>query len=163
MTQKSKRIIGRTDKADFPKLDLQEVAVKIDTGAYTSSIHCKNIMEENNILQCTFLDDEHLNYNNRTFKFEDYDTVNVKSSNGIAEIRYEITSSIKLFDKIYKISLSLSDRKEMRFPVLLGRKFLNGKFIVDPQLTEQSFKSQQPILWTLKFYPEIANCIRRNA
>lgn len=146
MTQKSKRIIGRTDKADFPKLDLQEVAVKIDTGAYTSSIHCKNIMEENNILQCTFLDDEHLNYNNRTFKFEDYDTVNVKSSNGIAEIRYEITSSIKLFDKIYKISLSLSDRKEMRFPVLLGRKFLNGKFIVDPQLTEQSFKSQQPIL-----------------
>lgn len=146
MTQKSKRIIGRTDKADFPKLDLQEVAVKIDTGAYTSSIHCKNIMEENNILQCTFLDDEHLNYNNRTFKFEDYDTVNVKSSNGIAEIRYEITSNIKLFDKVYKISLSLSDRKEMRFPVLLGRKFLSGKFIVDPQLTEQSFKSQQPIL-----------------
>ncbi|MEO2061132.1 MAG: peptidase, partial [Mesonia sp.] len=47
MTNKSKKTIGRVDKADFPELGLNEIAIKIDTGAYTSSIHCEDIHEEN--------------------------------------------------------------------------------------------------------------------
>lgn len=143
MSKKTKRLIGRIDRVDFPELDLEEIAVKIDTGAYTSSIHCKNIIEKNDQLSCTFLDDDHPNYNHRIFTFNEYDTIRVKSSNGIAEKRYEIKSKLKIFGEIYKISLSLSDRKEMKFPVLIGRKFLNSKFIVDPQLTNLSFNTQQ--------------------
>jgi hypothetical protein len=144
MTKKNKTIIGRVDKANFPELNLEDVAIKIDTGAYTSSIHCKDIMEDNGILKCRFLDHEHPNYNNKLFTFKEYNTVTVRSSNGVAQKRYEIKSSLKLFGKIYKISLSLSDRKEMRFPVLIGRKFLNNKFVVDPQLKDISFNLQQP-------------------
>jgi len=41
-----KKTLGRTDKADFPTLDLVDIDIKIDTGAYTSSIHCYKFYEE---------------------------------------------------------------------------------------------------------------------
>lgn len=135
-------MIGRFDKADFPALHLNDIAIKIDTGAYTSSIHCENIIEEDNVIHCTFLDDEHPLYNGKKFVFEDYDIVFVRSSNGIIQKRYQVQSNIKLFGKVYKISLSLSDRQEMRYPVLIGRKFLTKKFIVDTELIDVSFNQK---------------------
>ncbi len=135
-----KKVIGRFDKADFPLLKLEDIAIKIDTGAYTSSIHCDNIIEKDGALHCTFLDEEHPLYNGKEFIFEDYDILFVRSSNGIIQKRFQVQSTIKLFNKIFKISLSLSARQEMRFPVLIGRKFLTKKFIVDPELKDVSFK-----------------------
>lgn len=134
-----KKLIGRIDKADFPELHLKNITVKVDTGAYTSSIHCEQIMEEKDHLTCLFLDSEHEIYHKKMFRFEDYEQVFVRSSNGIIQKRFAIKSSIRLFGKIYKISLSLNDRSDMKNPVLLGRKFLSGKFIVDPQLENLSF------------------------
>lgn len=137
-----KKLIGRIDKADFPDLGLKDIRVKIDTGAYTSSIHCAQIKEENGLLKCIFLDMEHPSYNKKLLTFETYKKVKVRSSNGVLQERYAIHSTIRLFGEIHKISLSLSDRSDMRVPVLLGRKFLKGKFIVDPQLTYISFNSE---------------------
>ncbi|WP_373057353.1 ATP-dependent zinc protease [Zunongwangia sp. H14] len=138
-----KKVIGRFDKADFPALKLNDIAVKIDTGAYTSSIHCENIEEKENKLYCTFLDDEHPLYNGKEFVFEDFDIVFVRSSNGIIQKRYQVQSNIKLFEKVFKISLSLSSRQEMRYPVLIGRKFLTKKFIVDTELIDVSHNSKE--------------------
>jgi len=137
-----KIVIGRTDIADFPDLGFNQVEVKIDTGAYTSSIHCKSIKVINNQLHCIFLDEKHPEYSLKTHTFDSYKTIRVKSSNGIAQNRYEIKSRIKLFNKIYSISLSLSDRKDMKYPVLLGRKFLKPKFVVDPALTDLSHQNK---------------------
>lgn len=133
-----KKIIGRLDKANFPELNLNDISIKIDTGAYTSSIHCENIVEKPDGLHCIFLDKEHPEYDHKPLVFKAYNKIRVKSSNGIAQSRYEIKSSIEIFGKVYKISLSLSNRKEMKHPVLLGRKFLNKKFIVDPDLQNLS-------------------------
>lgn len=138
-----KTVIGRFDKADFPALHLEDIAIKIDTGAYTSSIHCENILEKDGVLKCTFLDEEHPLYNGKKFTFTDYDIVFVRSSNGMIQKRYQINSTIKIFNKVYKISLSLSSRQEMRFPVLIGRKFLTKKFIVDTELTDVSYNLKQ--------------------
>lgn len=137
----NKKTIGRLDKADFPDLHLKDISIKIDTGAYTSSIHCGNIEEKEDGLHCIFLDPEHTEYNHKPFLFKTYNKIRVKSSNGIAQNRYEIKSNIKIFGKVYKISLSLSNRKEMKHPVLLGRKFLNKKFVVDPELKDLSFNT----------------------
>lgn len=137
-----KKVIGRFDKADFPLLNLEEIAIKIDTGAYTSSIHCDNIVEKDDQLHCTFLDEEHPLYNGKEFIFRDYDVVFVKSSNGIIQKRFQVQSTIKIFGKVFKISLSLSARQEMRFPVLIGRKFLTKKFIVDPELKDVSYNNK---------------------
>ncbi|PAM96105.1 peptidase, partial [Flavobacterium sp. IR1] len=54
-----------------------------------------------------------------------------------------IQSTISLFNRTYKISLSLSARQEMRFPVLLGRKFITKKFIVDTEFFDVSFNLNQ--------------------
>lgn len=133
-----KQVIGRVDKADFPSLNLEDIAIKIDTGAYTSSIHCENIVEKEDALHCTFLDEEHPMYNGKEFVFKNYDIVFVRSSNGIIQKRFQVQSTIKIFDKVFKISLSLSARQEMRYPVLIGRKFLTKKFIVDTELIDVS-------------------------
>ena len=138
-----KRTIGRFDKADFPDLHLEDIAIKIDTGAYTSSIHCDHIVEEKGVLRCTFLDEEHPLYNGREFRFTDFDIVFVKSSNGIVQKRYQIQTRISLFGKNHKISLSLSARQEMRFPVLLGRKFITKKYTVDTEFFDLSYKKKQ--------------------
>ncbi|MBK5192845.1 MAG: ATP-dependent zinc protease [Flavobacteriaceae bacterium] len=134
-----KIVIGRFEKADFPLLELENISLKIDTGAYTSSIHCDNIAEKDDMLYCTFLDEEHPLYNGKEFIFKNYDIVFVKSSNGIIQKRYQVQSTIIIFDKVFKISLSLSARQEMRFPVLIGRKFLTKKFLVDPELIDVSY------------------------
>ena len=42
-----KKTIGRIDKADFPALDLFDIDIKIDTGAYTSSIHTHKVWIDN--------------------------------------------------------------------------------------------------------------------
>jgi hypothetical protein len=135
-----KRNIGRIDKADFPLLDLVDIDVKIDTGAYTSSIHCKNVKVEDNYLKCTLLDEEHPQYHEKEIVFDEYDVKVVKSSNGQSEARYRIQTEIVLFGKTQPIYLTLSDREEMRFPVLLGRNFLSKKYVVDINKTNLSFK-----------------------
>ena len=135
-----KRKIGRIDKADFTLLHLHDIEVKIDTGAYTSSIHCKNVTIEDNYLKCVFLDPEHPSYHEKEFKFDKYDVRVVKSSNGKSQARYRILTEIELFGKRYPIFLTLSDREEMKYPVLLGRKFLTKRFVVDITKTNLSHK-----------------------
>lgn len=140
--------IGRVDKADFPKLSLTDIDVKIDSGAYTSSIHCANFKEitlnNENYLEFVLLDKEHPLYNNKVFRTKEYTSKMVKSSNGIAEKRFMIQTEIFIFNATFSIYLTLSERKDMKFPILLGRKFLNTKFVIDPIKKNLSFKLKYP-------------------
>lgn len=141
---KTRIIIGRQDVADFPKLNLLELPVKIDSGAYTSSLHCHNIEEfiENGIkkIKCNFLDPEHEKYHEKEFIFDNFKKRKVKSSNGIVETRYSITTEIILFKTNYPIELTLTERGSMRFSVLLGRKFLSKKFIINTAIKNLSHR-----------------------
>ncbi len=141
--------IGRVDKADFPELELEDISVKVDTGAYTSSIHCHKVHEVNEngekYLIFKLLDPEHENYNNKIFKVKNYKIKSIKSSFGDKEVRYIIKTKILIFNKIYTIELSLTDRSDMRYPILLGRKFLNKKFIVNPALKDLSYARKKKI------------------
>ncbi len=126
-----KKIIGRVDIVDFPKLGLFNIDVKIDTGAYTSAIHCSKIIEENHTLRCIFNSKTHKNFGKTEIVFEEFSRTDVKSSNGFKENRYKVKSEVVFFGKTYKINLTLSTRDDMRFPVLIGRQFLKQKFLVD--------------------------------
>ncbi|MCK7589727.1 RimK/LysX family protein [Subsaxibacter sp. CAU 1640] len=126
-----KKVIGRIDKADFPTLDLFDIDIKIDTGAYTSSIHCHKVIVIDDELVCLFYDEGHPYYNGKEIRFKQFSTAKVKSSNGLVQKRYKVKTSIVLFEKKYNISLTLSTRDDMRYPILIGRKFLSKKFVVD--------------------------------
>jgi hypothetical protein len=136
--------IGRIDKADFPELSLEEIDIKIDSGAYTSSIHCSEIKEvtfkNKACVKFILLDPEHQFYNSKEFLFENYTSKIVKSSNGISEKRFMIQTEIIIFNKTFPIYLTLTERKGMKFPVLLGRKFLNKKFVIDTAKKNLSYK-----------------------
>ncbi len=139
-TPNTKTLIGRTDIVDFPKLELFGIAIKVDSGAYTSSFHCHHIEVENEVLKCQFLDPEHEKYHQKYFYFKEFIQKNVKSSNGIIESRFIITTEILIFNKIHNIELSLTERGSMTYPVLLGRKFLSKKFIIDTAKKNLSLK-----------------------
>jgi len=138
-----KRIIGRVDIVDFPKLELYDINVKIDTGAYTSAIHCSKIIEENQKLRCIFNSATHKNFGKTEIVFDVFSRTDVKSSNGFKENRYKVKSEVIFFGKTYKINLTLSTRDDMRFPVLIGRQFLKQKFLVDVDLENVSFISRK--------------------
>jgi len=138
------KTIGRKDKADFPELGLKNINVKVDTGAFTSSIHSHEIKEvENNgekHIEFKLLDPSHPKYKDKIFKSKNYKEKSVKSSFGDVEQRYVIKTNIVIFSREYPIELSLSQRTEMKFPILLGRKFVNRKFIVNTSLKNVSYK-----------------------
>ena len=55
------------------------------------------------------------------------------------EKRYLIKTKILIFNKIHSIELTLTERGTMRFPVLIGRKFLSKKFMIDTSKNNLSF------------------------
>ena len=128
-------VIGRIDKASFHLLELKDIDIKIDTGAYTSSIHCRDVRpvdaDGRKAIRCNFLDPEHASYHGKEFTFFEFTTKKVKSSNGQIEVRYKIRTEIEIFHHTFPIDLTLSERGSMRFPVLIGRKFLKNRFVVD--------------------------------
>jgi len=132
--------------ADFPQLELNNIVVKTDSGAYTSSFHCHQITlvqkDGEDWVKCRFLDPLHLQYHEKEFNFKVYKLRNVKSSNGVVEERIAIKTEIKLFNNTYPIELTLTERADMRNPVLLGRKFLSGKFLIDTSRKNLSLKGQ---------------------
>lgn len=136
----TKKILGRVDKVNFPELQLNNIDVKIDTGAYTSAIHCSKIREVDEKLYCIFESKGHPNFKSDEVVFNTYTYTDVKSSNGHKENRYKIKTTVVFFGKSYKINLTLSTREDMRFPVLIGRQFLKNKFLVDVDIENQSFK-----------------------
>jgi len=141
------KTIGRIDKADFSELHLEDIDIKVDTGAYTSSIHSHDIKKvvldgETNI-EFKLLDPSYPKYNDIVFKSKNFKEKEIKSSFGTIENRYIINTTIVIFDSEYNIELSLSERSDMKYPVLLGRKFLNKKFIVNTSLKNISFKLKQ--------------------
>jgi hypothetical protein len=129
---KVKPIIGRFERVNFIELDLLDIDAKIDTGAYSSAIHCHDIWEDetSNTLHFKLLDPSHPDYNEKDIQFKNYSKTVVKSSTGIKESRFKINTNIQVGKKIYATNFTLTDRSNMRFPVLLGRVILK-RFLVD--------------------------------
>lgn len=140
-----KRTIGRRELVDFPELDLFEVEAKVDTGAFTSALHCTDIREETledgaHVIRCKFMDESHPNYNNKAFEFREFALRDIKNSFGDVQQRYVIKTSIQVFEKVIHAEFSLSDRSDMRYPVLIGRALLNRHFIVDVSRKNVAYK-----------------------
>ena len=124
-------VIGMLEKVSFPDLRLRHVPARIDTGAFTSSLHCFRIKETVNGLRVKFLDLEHPQYTKTGSLFRNFSRARVLSTSGHLEERYKIKTRMKVGNKIYKTEFTLTNRSHMRYPILLGRKALQKRFIVD--------------------------------
>lgn len=126
-------IIGRAENIDFVGAALG-VPAKIDTGAFRSAIHASDMKEvtKDSIKMLRFNILGHpCSPVKRAIETSQYDRLDVKSSNGKVETRYVVTLKIKIANKVFNTSFTLADRSNNVYPVLIGRKALKNRFVVD--------------------------------
>lgn len=144
--KKPLKVIGTVDRIDLPEFDISDLECKIDTGAATSSIHCSRVTlkerDGKEFISFRILDKKHPEYNGLKFECHEFKEKKIKSSFGSMEYRFAIKTRVKLFGKTYPIWFTLSDRENMRYPVLLGKRFLNNRFLVDVSQKDLSFSTK---------------------
>ena len=133
---KNKIIIGRLESIALPELGIDNLEVRVDTGAKTSSLHVDNIKKSvvEGVHQVTF--DIHPDAHNvdRIVRCTApiSDMRKVKSSNGTSEQRYVIETTIMLGSESWVIEITLTDRSDMSYLMLFGREAISTKFLIDP-------------------------------
>ena len=120
------RIIGWMEYVDLPDLPLNNIKAKIDTGALTSALHAMEIKR--------FLRDGH-----QWVSFLTEDTAgdglvkieapikerrDIKNTSGVPENRIVIRTTIRVGDETWPLDVSLTDRSNMKFQMIVGRAAL---------------------------------------
>lgn len=138
--KKDKYLIGATDHLDLPDLGLEDVPCKIDTGAYTATLHCSDLRlssdEDGEMLSFRLYAPRFSIHDQREFTFREFQTRKVRSSNGLLQERYSVHLTVAMMGRPVNTEFTLSFRDHMRFPILLGRRFLRNRFIVDVALKD---------------------------
>lgn len=126
-------IIGRAETIDFPEYGISGVFAKVDTGADLSSIWASDIHESGDTLTFKLFSPESPLYTGETITITKpgYLLTRVASSFGHREVRYVVKLAVKVKGRTIRATFSLSDRSTKTYPILIGRKLLNGKFLVD--------------------------------
>lgn len=123
----------------MPELGLPGIAAKIDTGARTSSLHAFKIktFQRNGELWARFAVHPVQRHRLPEIRCEAkvVDERSVTSSNGCAEQRLVIGTELVLGPHRFATELTLTNRDEMGFRMLIGRKALAKRFVVDPGLS----------------------------
>lgn len=136
-TINEKVVVGSLELCNLPELTIDNLNIRVDTGAATSSLHVDNIdeFERDDELWVSF--DIHPDIHNvseivrREARVETLKTV--KSSTATREKRYYIKTPIEMAGQRWDIHLTLTDRSEMTYLMLLGREAMVGRLIVDPE------------------------------
>ena len=133
MDQTDTIIIGRAERIDLPNQGVYKVPAKTDTGADSSSIWATGISETSEGLTFALFGPGSEFYTGGILAFKpgDYEVTRVANSFGEREFRYKVKLAVRLKGRLVRGSFTLSDRSSKTYPILLGRKLLRGKFIVD--------------------------------
>lgn len=127
-----KKIVGKKELISIVDLDLYNLDAKVDTGADSNALHCDDIfVDDEGFVHFTLLDEVHEAYHGRKMKMPIHKVKKVRSSNGELQERPSIKVVVDFFGKKYKTIISLTNRADMKYPMLIGRKFLSGRFLVD--------------------------------
>lgn len=131
-----KVIIGRSELLNFIDIGASKVPAKTDTGAYRSAVHATNIKEKDGVLSFELLGGHPVcGTMSQLVETKEYAKVWVANSFGDREDRYEVRLKVKLGPKVFSAGFTLANRSKKIYPVLLGRKLLNDRFLVDSAKT----------------------------
>lgn len=141
-------IVGRRTIVKLPELGVAGAIAKIDTGAYSSTLHAENIrLEEGSGGKVLAFDiatnDGYMSGEGKlhTVRVQDFFVQKVRSSNGQLQNRYSIRTRLALGGKVIKAVLTLSDRSEMGYPLLIGRRVIRSRFLVNVELNEENIRT----------------------
>ena len=129
-------MIGWREWIGFPELGIDRIKAKIDTGARTSVIHAHRVRKLDDIDEQRVEFFLHPVQKKRDPEYRCVarvlDERSVRSSNGESETRYVIITPLSLGNDVWPIELTLSNRDQMGFRLLVGRAAIRGRFNVDP-------------------------------
>lgn len=135
-TKKEKAVIGWREWVALPELGVDKVKAKIDTGARTSAIHAFEIRpfdrDGKRYVRFSLHPVQHRRYPVICCEAPVVDERTVTSSNGKQEHRYVIGTTLRLGEEDWPIEMTLTNRDEMGFRMLLGRAAVRRRFVVDP-------------------------------
>ncbi|WP_254413372.1 ATP-dependent zinc protease family protein [Dyadobacter diqingensis] len=140
--KKKIELIGATDIVDLPELAWYNVPVRVDSGATTSSIHCARVrlIKDGDETRLCFYLDAKKGAPQQSFSVSEFKETVVRNSSGKEEKRYVIKTQIIIFGRKIRTEFSLANRKKMSYPILLGRKLLKGRFLIDVSQKDLSAK-----------------------
>ncbi|UYH56020.1 RimK/LysX family protein [Qipengyuania sp. SS22] len=126
-------VVGWRELVHLPQLGLHAMPAKIDTGARTSSLHGTVLEEferdgENFVRFAVDFEQQHVR---QVCEAVHVDIRGITSSNGETQRRYVIKTPLRIGDLEFRAEISLADRRDMKFPMLIGRSSLRRRFVVD--------------------------------
>ena len=127
-TSKAPALIGWREYVNLPELGIKRFVAKMDTGASYCALHATDI---------------HVLGGYVSFRFDSSEVIRTRlagrktitSSNGEKTRRCVIRTRIKIGTRIFTSEITLIDRSRMKDKMLLGRKILRNRFIIDPRLS----------------------------
>ncbi len=135
----SKKTIGWREWVGLPQLGIPLLKAKIDTGARTSALHTYALetFDKGGALWVRFqLHPVQMREDiSITAESPVLDRRWVTDSGGHQEYRYVVQSELQITGQLFPIEITLTTRDTMRFRMLIGRTALNGRFIVDPEIS----------------------------
>jgi hypothetical protein len=145
--------IGWREWVALPELGLPAIKAKVDTGARTSALHAFLIepYRQDGIDMLRFL--IHPIQRNLDFEVECrcpvFDQREVTDSGGHREMRYVIESDVVIGETRCPIQLTLTNRDTMAFRMLLGRRAMVDRYLVDPAASYKNGKLRPRKLYGL--------------
>ena len=134
--RKSLPVIGWREFVDLPDFGVIGVKAKIDTGARTSSLHAFRLVVFSRDHRDWARFEIHPNQRNAAgaheVEVEVLEFRKVRSSNGTVQRRPVIRTDLVWNEQRWPIDVTLTNRDEMGFRMLLGRAALRRRVLVDP-------------------------------
>jgi hypothetical protein len=139
------RVIGWREWVGLPDLGIKKIKAKVDTGARSSSLHAFDLhqFEKEGVKWVRFKFHPLQRTAKRTIEAsaEILEYRSVRSSSGAAQLRPVIVTQVELLGIRWPVELTLANRDEMGFRMLLGREAFRKRFLVD---AGNSFFGGQP-------------------
>ena len=136
MTVKTKPILGWREWVSLPEFGIQRIKAKVDTGARTSALHAFNLrlFNDGGQLMVHFKIHPIQRKNDEVVECiaKVKDERIITDSGGHKEQRIVIETPIKIGDHVRQVEVTLTDRDNMLFRMLLGRTAIRPHFLVDP-------------------------------
>lgn len=132
-----KNIIGRNVLVNFGE-EIKGVPAKVDTGADSSAVWASDIfVDEDHILHFKLFGKKSKYYTGIEHTTDKFSVAITKSSLGETELKFRTKLSITIAGRNILTSFGLSDRSTHNYPILIGRRTLSGKFLVDVSQSEE--------------------------
>lgn len=136
-------IIGSTEFVDVA--NIKHIPAKIDTGADSSSIWASHIrVTRDGVLHFRLFDEGSPFYTGKAFKRENYKVAVVRNASGHEQIRYRTQIIVTLGGRKIRALFYLADRSNNNFPILIGRRTISGKFLVDVSKNHTPMPAKNP-------------------